>query len=480
MLATTYQNFTSRPGYTSLYEEVSGRELPVKGRFPDWLKGTLLRNGPARFEAGEQRVSHWFDGFAMLSRFSFDQGRVSYTNKFVQTPILAKANQSGQLQHTIFSAEPAAPFRPNASNFAARHLDNPNVNIQKIGSRYLALGETVPSAQVDPGSLETLGIYEFPDSVAGQTTTAHPLYDPSSGFLYNFTTHFSRVSSYNIYYIQPGAQHRTLLASLPVAEPAYMHSFSLTERYLVLAEYPFTVNPLRLLTSGKPFMENFEWKAAKGTRFILIDKQTGKLVGSYTTGAFFSFHHINAFEAGENIYLDLTAYSGVTSLYDLKLDKLRGLCLEDSSRAVGEFRRYRLPMRGQSVDYEVVSDHFIELPRLNPAQTTRSDYRFAYGIGSDGDSIQGLHNRLFKINVASGQTEVWHEPDQFPGEPVFVAAPQAQTEDNGVILSVVLDGLSETSYLLVLDAASFEEIARASLPHHLPFGFHGEYFKELF
>jgi carotenoid cleavage dioxygenase-like enzyme len=28
----------------------------------------------------------------------------------------------------------------------------------------------------------------------------------------------------------------------------------------------------------------------------------------------------------------------------------------------------------------------------------------------------------------------------------------------------------------VLDAASFEEIARARAPHHIPFGFHGQFF----
>jgi beta,beta-carotene 9',10'-dioxygenase len=28
----------------------------------------------------------------------------------------------------------------------------------------------------------------------------------------------------------------------------------------------------------------------------------------------------------------------------------------------------------------------------------------------------------------------------------------------------------------VLDAANFSELARAEVPHHIPFGFHGQYF----
>jgi carotenoid cleavage dioxygenase-like enzyme len=45
-----------------------------------------------------------------------------------------------------------------------------------------------------------------------------------------------------------------------------------------------------------------------------------------------------------------------------------------------------------------------------------------------------------------------------------------------VLLSVVLDGRDARSYLLVLDAASLEELGRAGVPHHIPFGFHGQYF----
>jgi beta,beta-carotene 9',10'-dioxygenase len=69
------------------------------------------------------------------------------------------------------------------------------------------------------------------------------------------------------------------------------------------------------------------------------------------------------------------------------------------------------------------------------------------------------------------------EEGYYPGEPVFVAIPDATSEDEGVILSVVLDGKQGHSFLLVLDAASFTELARAEVPHPIPFGFHGAYTK---
>ena len=44
-----------------------------------------------------------------------------------------------------------------------------------------------------------------------------------------------------------------------------------------------------------------------------------------------------------------------------------------------------------------------------------------------------------------------------------------------MVLSVVLDSAAGRSFLLVLDAGSFEELARAEAPQRIPFGFHGDF-----
>ena len=44
-----------------------------------------------------------------------------------------------------------------------------------------------------------------------------------------------------------------------------------------------------------------------------------------------------------------------------------------------------------------------------------------------------------------------------------------------MLLSVVFDGEAGDSFLLVLDASDLSEIARATAPHHIPFGFHGQF-----
>lgn len=70
---------------------------------------------------------------------------------------------------------------------------------------------------------------------------------------------------------------------------------------------------------------------------------------------------------------------------------------------------------------------------------------------------------------------MWEQHGQTPGEAVFVPDPKGQEEDDGVLLSVVLDGLKGKSYLLVLDAKTMLEVARAEMEVPMPLGFHGTF-----
>jgi len=72
-------------GFQTLDRETSGAELDWQGTPPVWLNGVLLRTGPAKFEARAAAYRHWFDGLAMLHRFSFGGDRVRYTNRFLRS-----------------------------------------------------------------------------------------------------------------------------------------------------------------------------------------------------------------------------------------------------------------------------------------------------------------------------------------------------------------------------------------------------------
>ncbi|WP_264770331.1 carotenoid oxygenase family protein [Coxiella burnetii] len=456
--------------------EVVISELPIEGALPEWLSGTLIRNGPAKFEAGNKKLRHWFDGFAMLHQFAFQDGKVSYANKFLESDAYRYVKAKGKMGYSEFATDPCRSiFKRFFQAFSPRPTDNANVNVSMIADKFVALTETPMPIVFDPQTLERMGVINYEDKLKGNLTTAHPHYDFEKKEGINYLTVFSAKSTYQIYRVSHHSKTRELLGSIPVKEPGYMHSFGMTQNYVILAEYPFFVNPLNLLLNGNPFIENFHWKPNKGTHFYLLDRKTGKFQ-NYKTESFFAFHHVNAFEENDKVIVDIIAYPNTDIIQSLYLDVLRGETNKNIVSA-GELRRYEINLLDSSVNYVVLSEEPIELPRINYFLSNTKNYRFVYGVGSDKNDPNNFLNRLLKIDVQQKATKIWKETMCYPGEPVFVSLPNAKKEDDGVILSVVLNAQKGNSFLLILDAVSFKEIARASVPHHIPFGFHGQFYK---
>ena len=92
-----------RRGFDSLEEEVHLDRLPVQGALPAWLTGSLIRTGPALWDLPGQTMNHWFDGLAMLHRFSFADQTVSYANRFLETPAYRAARSAGFTRVKVLS-----------------------------------------------------------------------------------------------------------------------------------------------------------------------------------------------------------------------------------------------------------------------------------------------------------------------------------------------------------------------------------------
>jgi beta,beta-carotene 9',10'-dioxygenase len=456
---------TARRGFDSLEEETRLDGLPVQGELPPWLQGSLIRTGPARWEVGDRAMNHWFDGFAMLHRFSFADGDVSYANRFLESRAYRAARDQGTIAYSEFATDPCRSlFQRVRAMFSPKLTDNANVNLMKLGERFISMTETPIPVQFDAETLAAAGVpYEAP----GQLSTAHPHMDRAIKGMLNYAAKLGPRTSYRFFLLRPGSSKPEVIATKPVREPAYMHSFGLTQRWLVLAEFPFVVNPPRLAFSGRPYIENYRWKPERGTRFHLFDRATGKSVGPFEADARFGFHHVNSYEEGGEVVVDICTFPDAGIVEDLYMERLRA----GKPVTPGHLERFRISPEAGSVTTERLIDESIELPRINYGRCNERPYRYAWGVGTDG----GWIDRIVKADVVERRSTAWFEESCFPGEPVFVAAPDAEAEDEGVLLSIVLDGRKGNSFLLVLDARSLDELARAEVPHHIPFGFHGQF-----
>src|SRR3954451_9490333 len=106
-MATSTQTATDHTvGFQDLNDERVIDSLEVEGTIPAWLQGSLLRTGPAKYEIGERTVNHWFDGLAMLHRFAFADGEVSYRNRFLESHAYKAAKETGEIAYSEFATDP--------------------------------------------------------------------------------------------------------------------------------------------------------------------------------------------------------------------------------------------------------------------------------------------------------------------------------------------------------------------------------------
>lgn len=466
-------------GFETQPEQVTIARLPLYGDCPSWLNGMLLRNGPGQFETRHAPIEHWFDGLAMLVKFGFQAGQISYTNRYLDTQVRQEAERTGQISYVGFAAGPPRSVLKRLARLVVPHMtDNANVNITQIDGQFVAMTELPVLTAFDPYSLVTLGRFPLDDRLSGQVTTAHPHWNSALNAELNFLTQFGVTHRYHLFAIARGQRKRRVIATIPTRQVAYMHSFGMTEHYAILTEFPLVFN-FGAILRGESGINSLEWQPEHGTRFQVIRLSDGQWLGTFESDPVFAFHHVNAYEQGDTLIIDFPAFPNADFIKtSMGLSDLRVVSPEQYPTVTFPLRRYRVSLASRSVSYETVSTHSIELPRFNDTTHNGLPYRYTYGVGVNPQVSDGAPNQLVKIDTDIGREWTWYHDDCYPGEPVFVPRPNATAEDDGVILSLMLDGTCGTSFLSIIDAASFVEIGRAELPHHVPFGFHGQFYPD--
>ncbi|UWG47543.1 Lignostilbene-alpha,beta-dioxygenase or related enzyme [Halanaeroarchaeum sp. HSR-CO] len=463
-------------GFQSLQEERSDRRLPIEGVVPNWLAGTLYRNGPGLFEVGGEQFDHWFDGLAMVRRFSFQNGSIAYSNRFLRTETYRRAHENGTLDSPQFGTTASGFLSTVKTVLRPTATDNTNVNITRTGETLLALTETPRYTAFESETLKTIGEWTFEDDVSSHLTCAHPIVDPATDTTLNLHTTFGRTHTYQITERPTNTTSRTLLGEIDTDTVGYMHSFGVTPGYVILVEPPLVVDLRSLLNPfvGSSFLDALTWRPQRGTRFLVVDRTDGKLAATIDGAPFFYFHVTNAFEVAEGeLAIDLVTFEDASVLQALSLTDLSA---GNFSHPMGDLDRFHVSIPETTVDRERLVDGHLSLPRMNDKYVGRR-YRYVYSQGADADDRSEFPTGLRKIDSETGEVERWSTPDRYFGEPIFVARPRGTTEDDGVILSVFLDTDREQSGLLILDGKSFEKRATAWLPHIVPFDFHGQYFR---
>jgi torulene dioxygenase len=338
----------------------------------------------------------------------------------------------------------------------------------------------------------------------GALSAAHHQYDPSTGDVYNVLVDPKGPNTaYQIMHSNAKQQAR-LLTVIRYPKACYIHSMALSKKYLILILQPWYMGWMGLKPFfSQSFLDGLEWDGKSRAQFYVIDRTTGEVKPPYAAEKpLFFFHTMNSWDNDDNneICIELVGSDSPSIAYKLLTENL---CKGNDELKSGvqstpemlpedlaEGRRYTISLNAdkpQPIQYEAVTVKGIELPRFNSSKAGRKT-KYVYGIlnsnlglNLETGGTSNLFQAIAKFDTASKTNIIWEAKDEYPGEPIFIPDPtvssdgDAAQEDNGVVLSVVLDGNTRQSYLLVLDAKTFQPMAKAKLPCHVPFGFHGSF-----
>ncbi len=74
--------------------------LRLSGKIPEWLEGSLIRNGTGIFEIGETKMNHLFDGLSVINRFVIDghgEGKATYQNCILKSDTYKDSKAANRL-----------------------------------------------------------------------------------------------------------------------------------------------------------------------------------------------------------------------------------------------------------------------------------------------------------------------------------------------------------------------------------------------
>lgn len=124
-----------------------------------------------------------------------------------------------------------------------------------------------------------------------------------------------------------------------------------------------------------------------------------------------------------------------------------------------------------------------EFPCIDP-RLVGLPHRYVYVAAGRPGAGHGLFQVVNKIDTRTGKVTA-HDfsPGGYVGEPVFIPMTSDEgAEDAGYFVTLVLDAATKRTDVAVLDAGDIaaKPVATAKLTHHVPYGSHGFFTRQLF
>lgn len=449
-----------------IHDESVFEDMAVIGTVPLDLNGLYVRNGPNAQFVAEGRY-HVYDGDGMLHAVRFEHGRVICRNRWIETRGLQEERAAGRalwrgLKEPMRDERPDEPLKNTANTDVKYHAGRLIAMWYRSGLAYA----------LDPVTLETVGLADCDGAVP--RLSAHSRPDEHTGELVWFDYGLEPWFDYGVVGPDRKLRHRTRIA-LPA--PSLPHDMAVTEHYTILHDFPLRPDA-EALAAGR---YKVRFHADQPSRFGVLPRHgSADQICWFEAAPTYMLHVVNAWEEGNEVVMVGTPYrteTGPDGLPDAR-------ALEALIRRRGRsflLREWRFDLEtGRTRERDIDRTLNTEFPVINSLYQGRKS-RWSYHVlfPVDGPGPSGFAG-LVKFDLTTGGFVAYSAgPGWHYNEPGFAPRDDAQSEDDGYLVSLVWNPLDERSEIQVFDCRDARlaagPVARVLLPRRVPHGFHATF-----
>ncbi len=453
----------------------------VSGEVPKSLNGTFYRNGPGRLERNGSWVHHPFDGDGMIASMHFKNGDVELTNRFVRTKAWLEEEKAGRfLYRGVFGTKKSGFAISNA--FDVRLKNIANTHVVKLGNELLALWEAAQPHSLNPETLETNGLSNLNGVLApNEAFSAHPRFDPGhhqEPRMISFGVKAGPTSTIRLmeFSIQ-GDNSGQLISDRKDKFKgfAFLHDFAITANWAIFMQNAIDFNPLPFILGQKGAAQCLKSKPNGQAKFILIPRDPG-LFSKQSPRIFdapngFVFHHLNAFEEGNEVIIDSIFYNEFPSI-EPNEDFRK---IDFNKLPEGILKRCRINLLTNEIEQGIFSNQCCEFAMVNPKYQGYSA-KYSWMASAEKGNGNGPLQAIKKLNLKTKKAIHWSiAPRGFVSEPLMIPNNSSSIEDDGWILDLIWNGATQKNELIILKANDLTHQATLEVPIKIPHGLHGSW-----
>ncbi|CAE8639265.1 unnamed protein product [Polarella glacialis] len=328
------------------------------------------------------------------------------------------------------------------------------------------------------------------EDVVPYSGSAHPVNHPVTGDWIdsvgnsNLLTGGAQINFYHLNEDDPN--RRTSLGNVTFDHPPYMHSFGITENYLVLPRMPVQLSITDIMI--KPLSAGFQdlKMSTPGidNAFVLLPLEgSRKVIRAFLPldDMLYFVHTVNAYETATDIIIDLTTSShNPFASHGLSLPANKDKAVMRHKFTPEVVKRFVIPLQeGKPVVASVISDPrtSTDFTKINPRFAGKKHCFFwAVENKHGGESYASI--AIVKYDLCYGSpAKHWFRQSWYPSEALMIPSSEpSAAEDDGILVFTALDGAADQSYLVTVDAQTMEIRSEAGPFPRVGFTTHGQFY----